>query len=362
MNRPIARALAAGLASVAALGGVAAAGSAAPAASSPQAPAPQAPAPRAPAADSGGSSVVGQRRVAPQVLDVTFYSAALNRETTTRLLLPPGWSPGGNWPALFLLHGYNDPARQNSWTAYTEVERFLADKPVLTVLPDIGRASFPNDFVGEPNERYETFVTGELPGLLRQFGASERRAIAGISTGGYGAMALAAKHPGLFAGAASYSGLLNPTLPGIDRFIQVMLVNIGMDRDALWGDPVLDRSTWEENDPTLLVENLRGTKLFVAGGTGARGEHDAGPLALARGVLDDPDTGSAADKVTAVPLATALESGTQVTSRRFVAEAERAGINVEQHWTTTGTHSWGYWGPAFEESWSSTLAPALGVR
>jgi S-formylglutathione hydrolase FrmB len=44
--------------------------------------------------------------------------------------------------------------------------------------------------------------------------------------------------------------------------------NIGSDLRRVWGDPVLDRATWSAHNPVDNAAGLRGTRLFIAAGTG----------------------------------------------------------------------------------------------
>jgi len=105
----------------------------------------------------------------------------------------------------------------------------------------------------------------ELRQLLeRNWLAGDRRAIAGVSAGGCGAIEYAARQPGLFRFAASYSGVSDP------------LGNVAFwnpPRDV-WGDPVAQADIWKAHDPLLNAAALRGTALFVAYGNGKVGPLD----------------------------------------------------------------------------------------
>ena len=194
-----------------------------------------------------------------------------------RLLTPVGWRPGAGgrrWPALWLLHGCCDTYR--SWTRSTDVARLPALRRVLVVMPEGGAVGFYSDWYnggrgGPP--RWETFHLTELRGLLeRDFGAGRRRAIAGLSMGGLGAMAYAARHPGLFRAAASFSGVVAPLRDAL--FVRGIAALGTRDPDALWGSPSAQRAVWAAHDPTWLAPRLRGTRLFVAAGDGTAGPFD----------------------------------------------------------------------------------------
>jgi S-formylglutathione hydrolase FrmB len=130
-------------------------------------------------------------------------------------------------------------------------------------------------------------------------------------------MAYAARHPGLFEGAASFSGVLNPLADA-----DVMLGLMGShtpDAEAIWGDPDGDRETWQAHDPTALAPKLRGTRLFVSSGNGK-----PGPLNR-DGELDR------------------IEPTVERESKAFAAAAKRAGLPVTTNFYGPGSHDWPYW-------------------
>jgi diacylglycerol O-acyltransferase/trehalose O-mycolyltransferase len=203
---------------------------------------------------------VGEHRVGPRIVDLTVHSRALGRDAHVRLLLPDrGRRP---WPVLYLLHGCCDSYQ--SWTRSTDVESMPALRSVLVVMPEGGNVGFYSDWRDGP--AWETFHTRELPPLLVRYGAGTRRAIAGLSMGGLGAMDYAARHPGMFAAAASFSGVLHPLA---EPKLWLGLFNAYTDDPAkVWGDPEADRANWAAHDPTRLAAKLRGTRLYVASGSG----------------------------------------------------------------------------------------------
>ena len=135
--------------------------------------------------------------------------------------------------------------------------------------------------------------------------------------GGLGAMAYAARHPGLFGAAASFSGLVHPLAA---RLVPARAHGaFTPDARAVWGDPVRDRATWAAHDPTALAGRLRGTRLFVASGDGRPGPFDR-PGAPRRHRGD----GRGRDEVL----------------RRAAARAARP---ARTDLYGPGTHTWPYW-------------------
>ena len=266
--------------------------------------------------EGGGARVVAQAQVAPRLLDLTVRSPALGTEAKVRLLTPAGWRRGSTqrWPQLWLLHGCCDT--YESWSRETDITRLKALERVLVVMPDGGKAGFYSDWKNGPG--WETFHLTELRTLLeRDFGAGTPRAVAGLSMGGYGAMAYAARHPQLFDAAASFSGVLTPLAnPDLVRGI----VSLGGgDPDDLWGSPSTDRETWKAHDTMSLAARLQGIRLFVSSGNGR-----AGPL-------DDP---GAQDGTEA-----ALIGQNVAFARRLGRLHLRATIDLYG----PGTHIWPYW-------------------
>ena len=113
----------------------------------------------------------------------------------------------GPFPVLYMLHGMSD--NYTAWTRRTSIERYVQDLPVIVVMPD-GDRSFYCDAFGRATWRYETFLSGDLvrfvDTVFHTVRAPRGRAIGGLSMGGYGALMLALKHPGIYGSAISFSG------------------------------------------------------------------------------------------------------------------------------------------------------------
>jgi S-formylglutathione hydrolase FrmB len=165
-------------------------------------------------ADAATSSVVAEHWFDTRLVDLTVHSEVNNRDYPVRLLVPAGWSrtAARTWPVLYLLHGGNDD--YTSWTRETDIEELSATAQALIVMPEAGRdANYVDwfDLNGGPNAgRWETFHLTEVWSVLQTgYRAGTTRSIAGISSGGTGAFTYAARHPGMFKYAASYSGPMN---------------------------------------------------------------------------------------------------------------------------------------------------------
>ncbi|WP_433246354.1 alpha/beta hydrolase [Streptosporangium sp. CA-135522] len=294
-----------------------------------------------PAALSGGARVVKERWLGPRTLDITVSSPSVNAMLPVRLLLPKGWSKKAKrtWPVLYLLHGGAD--NYTSWTRMTDIADMTENVDAIVVMPEAGRAGNYSDWYnggrgGPP--AWETFHTYEVRRLLEiGYRAGGRRAVAGLSMGAYGAMKYAARHPGMFRFAGSYSGIMSTRLPGIPDLIMNAQAAEGKDPKALWGDPIGNRSVWRDNDPAYLARNLRGVSIYISSGTTSRlGELDPPGAPWSPAHLSEPISA--------------------YTAKDLIAKLRRHGVKPVVHLYGDGTHSWPYWQREFKRSFPMILS------
>ncbi|CUU54750.1 S-formylglutathione hydrolase FrmB [Parafrankia irregularis] len=291
-----------------------------------------------------GAYVAYESRVDDRTVDLMIVSPALNGAAPVRVILPAGWagSPAQTWPSLYLIHGCCEKADYQSWSVFTNIRSFAADKQALVVMPSDGSAGFGTNWLNIGVLRkgwgYDTFLATELPQILqRGYRASGRAAIAGASVGGYAAFALSALHPGAYGAAASYSGVLDSIGFLSSGLIQGLLVREGQLSWAMWGDPVLFLAVWARRNPADLITRLRGINLYVSSGNGT-----PGPLDYA-GADSDP-----------------FEMATNNNGQAFMRAANAGRLPVVTDFYGNGTHSWKYWDRQLVRSWP-TLAAGLGL-
>jgi len=226
-----------------------------------------------------GARIIGVTTMDARTRDLTIQSPALGSPfgvTIVRLLLPDKFDaqPSTRWPVLYLLCG-GGGRDQTDWTVYTDVEQLTAPTDLLVVMPEAAVATVDgwysdwwNGGAGGP-PKWETFHLSELRQLLeRNWQAGDKRVIAGLSMGAYGAMEYAERQPGTFLAAASFSGPLHP-LGSLSIFDQVV-------PNALWGDSSAQADVWKAHDPTDNAAALKDTALYVANGNGEIGPLDNG--------------------------------------------------------------------------------------
>jgi S-formylglutathione hydrolase FrmB len=148
-------------------------------------------------------------------------------------------------------------------------------------------------------------------------------------------MAHAARNPGTFTAAASYSGILDTMAPGVPPLVDAIVARENLAPTSLWGNPFLNLLTWRDFNPRDRAVGLRGTALYVSSGSG-----------LAGGTGDW--------------LPEALESALWPSAHSFTDTLARLRIPVTTHFYAGGGHSWAYWKQEFTASWPM-LARGLGV-
>jgi S-formylglutathione hydrolase FrmB len=139
-------------------------------------------------------------------------------------------------------------------------------------------------------------------------------------------MAYAARHPGMFRAAASYSGLLHTRYQGGPvpgrQVIQDLLGAFDQDPYALWGDPARHSGSWAGHNPYDLAPRLRGVRLFISVGNG-----EPGPL-------DGQATEEQAQRI---------ERTIYPQNLAFVQRLGQLGIPARFDAYGPGTHTWPYW-------------------
>jgi putative tributyrin esterase len=241
-------------------------------------------------------------RLTPMVTltDVTFHSAALNREVQYRVILPSRLAAGEKRPLVYLLHGGGGNFRD--WSNYSDVARF-AEQRLILVMPE-GHNSYYTDSAEHAQDRYEDYIVHDLiADVESRFPAASgraNRAIIGVSMGGFGAIKLALRHPDLFAFAGGISSAIDvPSRPfSLKRIRQ-----------------------WEGHKA-----------IFGPWGSPARRQND--PFVLARSA--DPQ------KAPFLFLTCGEQEGLLPPSRQFAALLERRHFRYEFH-TAPGGHDWNQW-------------------
>lgn len=213
--------------------------------------------------------LIDQVQLDPRLSELTFTTPALDAPVKVRVLVPRDAAahPDVRYPVLYLLHGAD--GNVTTWTDL-RAEQLTEDLGVVVVMPDGGGGGWYTDWPDGSRPQWEQFHINQLIPWIDAhepaIGARTQRAIAGGSMGGFGAMSYAARHPGLFAAAASFSGALDlGTPPGNEQRV------VGQQPWGPWDGPQV---AWRGHNPADLAGNLRGVDLAMYTGNGQPG----GPL------------------------------------------------------------------------------------
>ena len=183
-----------------------------------------------------------------RVVTETFESAVLEgnaagdpRERRVPVYLPPSYdrSPERRFPVVFVLTGFTGRGRMllndNPWAPALDdrMDSLVSAgcEEMILVMPDCftryGGSQYLNSTA---TGRYQDHLVNELvpwvDGAFRTLASREHRGIAGKSSGGFGALVLAMKHPNVFGALACHSGdvcfeyCYRPDLPSFCAAIQ----------------------------------------------------------------------------------------------------------------------------------------------
>jgi S-formylglutathione hydrolase FrmB len=297
-----------------------------------------------------GLTQVGQSSFDPAITYLTLASKAMGSDVHVAVMLPAGYaaSPAARYPVLYLLHGalgsYQD------WPLH-DVEAIVGTMPMIVVMPDDGQDGSYSDWYGSelgstgPVPAWESFHVQELVPWVdahyRTIAATRGRYIAGLSSGGGGAMKYASANPGMFAAAGEFSGAVDTDQSGYYGESDVTwdltyLPNYGPPGHCTWGDPSAHQVVWEDNDPTYEAANLLGTRLYLASGNGTPGPFDSSTTT--RDVV---------------------ESTVWQMNQNFDAALTAAHVPHTTNFYGDGTHNWPYWERDLGQ-FLVWLAPSLG--
>ena len=239
--------------------------------------------------------------------------------------LPPAWfaTPPPVLPTLILLPG--EPGSPADWTRQGRADH-IADQfasthkglaPIIVMPDPNGFQTVDTECVNSAFGRAETYLVRDVPAYARAtFDASEAPrslALAGLSAGGFCAVNLALRNPGVFPFFASYSGLATPVYLEDPRSDTIKILFGG------------SNESFQQNNPLTLLKDRSYPGLA---GWLAVGKDDARPLAAAN---------------------------------RLQPLAEAAGIDTCLE-ILPGSHDFGVWNQAFTDSlpwlsWKLGLTP-----
>jgi S-formylglutathione hydrolase FrmB len=234
------------------------------------------------------------------ILDVTYMSVALNRNTTFQIILPADrmnpacteYLPLQPYKTLYLLHGLQDNSR--GWLTSTRIKRLATLMNLAVVMPQ-GDNSY---YVDRPltRENYGELIGRELVEITRRmFPLShkwEDTYIGGLSMGGFGAIRNGLKYHDTFSRIIGLSSALHVFEEPESFFDGFGKDRFGAYEDAVKTDKnprVAAKNMLEKKkaDPSLKLPKLYlacGDSDLVAGGALLKGNRSFRDFLIAQGL------------------------------------------------------------------------------
>lgn len=264
-------------------------------------------------------------------LECSVHSPSMDREFN--VIVRPSHTEGNPRVAQFLDGA--DSTDTNAWTTAGGALEALEDEDATLVFPAMDPWSWVQDWDGESAAQFETFMSQELPDYLEHaFGVPDggrgTTGVTGLSSGAFGAMNLASKHPEMYSSVYALSGLYDPGMP-VQRAVIDGTSTLNSEYEQ---SPWADEASRAENNPTLNIDNLT-MPVLVSASTGITNfGGDLGPDPVATVVRGGP-----------------FEAGSMVMTAEFQAQAALAGRdNIEFSYDIIGAHAWDTWRrAAFEQ-------------
>lgn len=226
-------------------------------------------------ADAADLTVVSQTWLTDRLIEARVATPYLDQPVGLRILVPVGHDPtSGHRPRLGLfLHGGLGGFRD--WVDHGALDILTRDMDLLAVMPSGGTGGWYRDwqnFGRGGNPRWETFhLACLLPWIDTQFPTRTDpagRIIAGVSMGGYGALSYAARHPGMFGAAASFSGAVDLGVPLVAALVGVSPLAHRRPPLAIHGIPLTSTGSWRDHNPRHLAAALAGIDVTITCGDG----------------------------------------------------------------------------------------------
>lgn len=190
----------------------------------------------------------------------SHHSESLNCDMRFAIYLPPQASNGAKVPVLYWLSGLT--CSDENFMQKAAAQRLAAELGIAIVAPDTsprgegvaddegydlgqGAGFYVNATQAPWNRHYQMYdyVVNELPALIEStFPVSDKRAIAGHSMGGHGALTIALRNPQRYNSVSAFSPISNPS-------------NCPWGKKAFTAYLGKDTSAWQNYDASILMRN-----------------------------------------------------------------------------------------------------------
>ncbi|HIW92336.1 MAG TPA: trehalose corynomycolyl transferase [Candidatus Corynebacterium avicola] len=253
----------------------------------------------------------------------TAHSEAMDRDVA--VLVRPSLTEDNPDVATFL-DGANNSG-SNGWLSTIKLHNEFPDEDKTFVFPVMDSWTWTQDFDSEEEVKYDTFISEELPDWLESTfdipdGGRGSTGIAGLSSGAYGAMNIAAKNPENYNAVWALSGLYDPGMP-LQRFV---VDNTATERSEYGVSPWESDESAAENNPSLRLGDMD-MPVRVSAASGIPNVNNLGP-----------------DPVAVVTEGGPYEFGSMVFTREMQTRTTLLGkSNFHYEYDLVGAHDWDTW-------------------
>lgn len=290
-----------------------------------------------------------------------------NRNVPLAVITPDGTFDASR-PTLYLLNGAGGAEQGMDWIVSTvakdldpktektqDLVHYYANRNVNVVIPQAGAFSYYTDWLTTPNngylkgpQKWETFLTKELPGPLEDYiNGNGKRGIAGMSMSATSSLVLAQHNPNFYDAIGSYSGCAATSTPLPNFYSQLTVNRGGGSTEQMWGPMGGDYNRYNDGLINATKNNMGNSKVYVSANSGLAGATDLGSSKI------DALGSSQAFKSssTLVVEGGVIEAAMNACTHDLKAKMEREGVDAVFNLRNTGTHSWPGWLDDINSSW-----------
>ena len=289
---------------------------------------------------------------------LTATSAAMGGREVPLAVITPDGNFDKQRPTLYLLNGAGGAEQGMDWLTATanhdidpeaegvqDMVDFYTSKDVNLVIPQAGAFSYYTDWVSSPNsgylkgpQKWETFLTKELPGALEEhIGGNGKRAIAGMSMSATSSLLLAEHNPGFYNAVGSFSGCASTSRPLPRLYTQLTVNRGGGSADQMWGAMGSEYNVYNDALVNANPNNLGKSETYVSVNSGLGGANDWGVPGSSTLIVEGG----------------VIEAAMNSCTHDLKAKMDSQGMKADWNFRNTGTHSWPGWRDDIFSSWKT---------
>lgn len=144
-------------------------------------------------------------------IDINIFSDSMKKNIPVTIILPDSYNENNKYPTVYTLHGWS--GSNKNFPEKLDSGKYADLYNMILVSPDGNYDSWYINTPVDEKSKYETFISKELINYIDSkfstYKEREKRAITGLSMGGFGSFYLGIKHSDIFGNIGSMSGGVN---------------------------------------------------------------------------------------------------------------------------------------------------------